>query len=201
MSSDEELEIPDFDQCLSDSEGESMKKKNDGVKSRKNNLENASSNKKNFEKSNKNHVTKASSPIKQPSSKSSSDAPNSNVKSKFVICKFCDQDLTRWKLTAEKFQKHLDECEAKKHLHQFIRKNNTGVFRCQFCPKANVKYTTMLKHVEENHTESTVSHKNIYKSSLFRNLSKAFKSTFLQKKSRCLQPVYRKIFTTVFLYF
>ena len=145
MSSDDDLEIPDFDQDLSDSESEFMQKKNDGPAKK------SSTNDKSIpEKSNKNDKTTAkastSSPIK-PALK-----PTSNGKK---VCKFCDQDLTRWKLSAEKFREHMDKCETKKHLHQYILKNNNaGVFQCQLCPKANVRYDTMLKHVEEKHKES-----------------------------------------------
>ena len=145
MSSDDDLEIPDFDQDLSDSESEFMQKKNDG------HAKKSSTNAKNIpEKSNKNDKTTAkastSSSIK-PALK-----PTSNGKK---VCKFCDQDLTRWKLSAEKFREHMDKCETKKHLHQHILKNNNaGVFQCQLCPKANVRYDTMLKHVEEKHKES-----------------------------------------------
>ena len=145
MSSDDDLEIPDFDQDLSDSESEFMQKKNDG------HAKKSSTNAKNIpEKSNKNDKTTAkastSSSIK-PALK-----PTSNGKK---VCKFCDQDLTRWKLSAEKFREHMDKCETKKHLHQYILKNNNaGVFQCQLCPKANVRYDTMLKHVEEKHKES-----------------------------------------------
>ena len=145
MSSDDDLEIPDFDQDLSDSESEFMQKKNDGPAKK------SSTNDKSIpEKSNKNDKTTAkastSSSIK-PALK-----PTSNGKK---VCKFCDQDLTRWKLSAEKFREHMDKCETKKHLHQYILKNNNaGVFQCQLCPKANVRYDTMLKHVEEKHKES-----------------------------------------------
>ena len=139
MSSDDDLEIPDFDQDLSDSESEFMQKKNDGPA-------------KNIpEKSNKNDSTTTET-ASTSSSKKPASKPTSNGKK---VCKFCDQDLTRWKLSAEKFREHMDKCETKKHLHQYILKNNNaGVFQCQLCPKANVRYDTMLKHVEEKHKES-----------------------------------------------
>ena len=165
MSSDDDLdlEIPDFDQGFSDSEdGESSVKKTKNIEKII-----TSSTAKNISEKSKKISEKASLSPKIPASKSTSSAPNNpNVKK---ICKFCDQDLTRWKFGAEKFQEHVNKCEAKKHLHQFIRKNNANVFLCQFCPKANVRYNTMLKHVEEKHTESTVSQNNIYKKCIFPN--------------------------------
>ena len=145
MSSDDDLEIPDFDQDLSDSESEFMQKKNDGPAKKS-----TTTDKSIPEKSNKNDKTTA----KASTSSSTKPAlkPTSNGKK---VCKFCDQDLTRWKLSAEKFREHMDKCETKKHLHQYILKNNNaGVFQCQLCPKANVRYDTMLKHVEEKHKES-----------------------------------------------